>query len=250
MTDEAFDMESMSGSPAATPEPAQPEAAAEPTTEVAEQSATPEAEAPAPEEGTRSAKRIRELLAERDRYRELASLVSNQPQVSNNPKPLTSQATGEETDLEQVVRDVAAKVNDIQRANMEQAVERKLQAAEREIDLVKSQFTDFNEYLPEVREILDRNKSLRSSANPIRDAYFMAKGMTAAQAVQAAKDAGRQEAYQTIAQKGQSAVTAGGSPRPSVNPDQNLLEKYRSGQLSDAERKAYWPKIVNAMSAE
>ncbi len=240
MSDETFDMQGGS-SPAPASEPAQPEPTAEPTPEVAEQSATPEVEAPAPEEGTRSNRRIRDLIAERDHYRELAELASPRPSGSNNsaPQPEAEESADGIAQLRQIFRE---EVSDI-RAGLQR------QATEREIDLVKAQFSDFDELLPEVTEVLRTNKSLASSANPIRNAYFMAKGMNVSEVVKAAKDAGRQEAYNTIAQKGQAAV-ATGAPRPSLNQDTALLERYRSGQLSEAERRAFWPKIVNAMSAE
>lgn len=243
MSDEAFDMQGGS-TPAVAPEPAQPELPKEFTQEAAVETATPEAEAPAPEEGTRSAKRIREVIAERDHYKELAGLASGQPSASNNQAaPLDGESTDEATQFQQLVRKaISDEVSDIRQGL-------KLQAAEREIDSVKAQFSDFDDYVSEVREVLESNKTLRSSANPIRDAYFMAKGMSASQAVKAAKDAGREEAYKTITQKGQSAVPHA-APRTSNDPDQALMEKYRAGTLTEQERKAYWPKIVNAMSAE
>lgn len=243
MSDESFDMQGEVSAPV-TPEIETPTVE---TPSATEEVATPQAEVPAVEEGTRAGKRIRELVAERDHYRELADLTSSRTSASNNQSPESPQvdpSTDETTQFQQIVRKaISDEVGDIRQGF-------RLQAAEREIDLVKAQFPDFDKLLPEVKEVLQSNESLRTSKNPIRDAYFMAKGMTTSQAVRAAKDAGRQEAYNTITQKGQSAVTAGGTPRPSNDPDQDLLRKFNAGQLTEQERKTNWVKIVNAMSAE
>lgn len=121
--------------------------------------------------------------------------------------------------------------------------------AERKIDETRSRFPDFDQYMGEVAEVLKAVPEIKSMENPFQTAYLMAKGLTASQATEAARQQGQQEAYKSIDQKVASRTTRP-VPRQSGSGESDLLKRYRSGQMSQPEIAANWSQIVEETASQ
>lgn len=88
-------------------------------------------------------------------------------------------------------------------------------------------YPGFTELAPQIEQILRQDPYLIKApgGRGIQMAYFMARGMTAGQAMQAAEEAGRQAAYQGIQQKTGAQVEGGGARQQTAkSPEEQLLD--------------------------
>lgn len=112
-----------------------------------------------------------------------------------------------------------------------------------QIEQMRRQHPDFDQYMGEATKVLKEQKDeLSKLKDPLTTAYFIAKGRSTPQAVDAARAAGRDDAYKSIDSK---LASRPGSPVPKKDTggESDLLRKFRAGQLSEQEVGANWNKL-------
>lgn len=155
--------------------------------------------------------------------------------------------TGLDPDAEQKLVELMGKAVDQRLAGVTQFVRE--QQATSEIESMRRQYQDFDQYLGEAAKVLKEDESLGKLQNPLQTAYFIAKGRTTPQAVDAARAAGREDAYKSIDSK---IASRPGSPVPKKDTggESDLLRRFKAGNLSEQEMRANWGRLQEDLAAQ
>lgn len=121
------------------------------------------------------------------------------------------------------------------------------QRIDQQINVARERFEDFDEHIGDITEILKSSPGLKDDSDPIGKAYLMAKGLRVSQVVSKAKEAGKQEAYETIDQKVATRTT---SPTPrKMGGESDLLTKFKAGKLSEEQVRSNWSRLNEELAA-
>lgn len=186
--------------------------------------------------------RFREVNEERKKLKEQLEALSAQPvaPVSNQPTP-----QGGEAEAEAKLQEIFGKVMHSQFGDVIQTVRQ--QRVDSQIEEARKRFPDFDQHMVEVSELLKSSPSLKYDDDALGKAYLMAKGLKASQSVDEARKQGVQEAYQTIDQK---VAGRPNSPTPrKMGGESDLLKKFKSGQLSEAQVRDNWTRLQEELAS-
>lgn len=199
------------------------------------------------ESGERSVpyNRFKEVNDELKQLRE--ALTQPTAQQAPYEQPEAYGQTGLDPEAETKLVELMGKAVDQRLASVTQFVRE--QQATSEIDSMRRQYPDFDQYLGEAAKVLKEDKSLGALQNPLQTAYFIAKGRTSPQAVDAARAAGREDAYKSIDSK---IASRPGSPVPKKDTggESDLLRRFKAGSLSEQEMKANWGRLQEDLAAQ
>lgn len=189
--------------------------------------------------------RFKEVNDELKQLRE--ALTQPTAQQAPYEQPEAYGQTGLDPEAETKLVELMGKAVDQRLAGVTQFVRE--QQATSEIDSMRRQYPDFDQYLGEAAKVLKEDKSLGALQNPLQTAYFIAKGRTSPQAVDAARAAGREDAYKSIDSK---IASRPGTPVPKKDTggSSDLLKRFRAGQLSNNEVKANWTRLQEDLANE
>lgn len=187
--------------------------------------------------------RFKEVNDELKQLRE--ALVQPTAQSAPYEQPEAYGGTGLDPEAETKLVELMGKAVDQRLAGVTQFVRE--QQATSEIDSMRRQYPDFDQYLGEAAKVLKEDKSLGALQNPLQTAYFIAKGRTSPQAVDAARASGREEAYKSIDSK---IASRPGSPVPKKDTggESDLLRRFKSGGLSENEMKSNWTRLQEELA--
>lgn len=147
---------------------------------------------------------------------------------------------------EQKLMDIVGKAAAQQLAPVTQFLQEQRSASQ--IEQMRRQYPDFDQYIGEATKVLTEQKDdLGKLSDPLTTAYFIAKGRSTPQAVDAARAAGRDDAYKSIDSK---IASRPGSPVPKKDSggESDILKKFRAGQLSEQETKANWTRLQEELA--
>ena len=187
--------------------------------------------------------RFKEVNDELKQLRE--ALVQPTAQAAPYEQPEAYGQTGLDPEAETKLVELMGKAVDQRLAGVTQFVRE--QQASSEIEQMRRQYPDFDQYLGEAAKVLKEDNSLGKLQNPLATAYFIAKGRTSPQAVDAARAAGREDAYKSIDSK---IASRPGSPVPKKDTggESDLLRRFKSGSLSENEMKSNWTRLQEELA--
>lgn len=190
--------------------------------------------------------RFKEVNDQLKQFKEAYSQATAQPAPYGQPE--TYGETGLDPAAEQKLVELMGKAVDQRLSGISQFV--KEQQSATQIEQMRRQYPDFDQYVGEATKVLTEQKDeLGKLKDPLTTAYFIAKGRSTPQAVDAARAAGREDAYKSIDSK---IASRPGSPVPKKASDgeSDILKRFRSGQLSDREIKANWTQLQEGLAQQ
>lgn len=182
-----------------------------------------------------------------DQLKQMREALQFQPTAQSAPyaQPEAS-GTGLDPEAEQKLMDLMGRAVDQRLQGVTQFVREQQMTSQ--IESMRRQHPDFDQYMGEVTKVLNESKDeLGKLKDPLGTAYFIAKGRTSSQAVDAARTAGREDAYKSIDSK---LASRPGSPVPKKEQggESDLLKKFRAGNLSEQEVKANWTRLQEELA--
>lgn len=154
--------------------------------------------------------------------------------------------TGLDPAAEQKLIDLMGRAVDQRLSSVTQFVQEQRSATQ--IEQMRRQYPDFDQYIGEATKVLTEQKDeLGKLKDPLTTAYFIAKGRSTPQAVDAARAAGRDDAYKSIDAK---MASRPGSPVPKKDQggQSEIMAKFKAGKLSEGELKANWTKLQEELA--
>lgn len=181
-----------------------------------------------------------------DQLRELKSSLSQTAQSAPLYEPNVGD-TGLEPEAEAKLVELVKKAVAPELAGVTQYF--RDQQANTAIEDTRRKYPDFDDHIAEVNQVMKAMPSLKSVDNPLETAYLITKGLTASQAVVAARKQGVEEAYKTIDNK---IASRPGSPVPKKDSggSSDLLKRFKAGKLSDNEVKANWTQLQQDLAED
>jgi hypothetical protein len=188
--------------------------------------------------------RFKEVNDQLKQFKEAYSQATAQ-QPSYGQQEMSGE-TGLDPAAEQKLVDLMGKAVDQRLSGISQFVQEQRSATQ--IEQMRRQYPDFDQYVGEATKVLTEQKDeLGRLKDPLTTAYFIAKGRSTPQAVDAARAAGRDEAYKSIDSK---IASRPGSPVPKKDSggESDILKKFRAGSLSEQETKANWTRLQEELA--
>lgn len=185
-----------------------------------------------------------------DQLKQMREALQFQPTAQSapyaQPQGYEAAGTGLDPDAEQKLVELMGKAVDQRLAGVTQFVREQQMTSQ--IESMRRQYPDFDQHMGEITKVLNADKDeLGKLRNPLETAYHIARSRSSSQAVDAARTAGREDAYKSIDSK---LASRPGSPVPKKEQggESDLLKKFRAGNLSEQEVKANWTRLQEELA--